>query len=189
MLDLVTALLILIGCGIALSMPNAFLHRAIPRFFCNFRNAKLGVFIIIMLGCWIASVVLHRPTPGIHDEFSYLLMGETFSHGHVANPAPPLPEFFDTFHELVHPVYASKYFAVQGLFLAVGDKLGGHPYIGLWLSSALACVAFMWMLEAWISPGWALLGGIILAVQYGIYSYWSQTYWGGFASVLHSRFG
>jgi len=40
------------------------------------------------------------------------------------------------------------------------------------------------MLRAWISPGWALLGGFIVVVQYGVYSYWSQTYWGGMAAAL-----
>ena len=95
-----------------------------------------------------------------------------------------MPEFFDTFHVLVHPLYASKYFPVQGVFLAVGEKLTGHPAVGVWLSSALACAALVWMLQAWINPGWAMLGGFIVVVQYGIYSYWSQTYWGGMAAAL-----
>lgn len=140
--------------------------------------------IVTLAACWLLSLVLHKPIPRIHDEFSYLLMGETFAHGHVANPSPPLPEFFDTFHVLVHPAYGSKYFPAQGIFLAIGERLAGHPAVGVWLSSALACAAFVWMLQAWISPGWALLGGLIVVIQYGIYSYWSQTYWGGMAAVL-----
>jgi hypothetical protein len=40
------------------------------------------------------------------------------------------------------------------------------------------------MLQAWIGPGWALLGGFLMALQYGIYSYWSQTYWGGMVAAL-----
>jgi len=51
-------------------------------------------------------------------------------------------------------------FPRSGVFLAVGEKLVGKPVIGLWLSSALACAALIWMLQAWISPGWALLGGL-----------------------------
>jgi len=111
-------------------------------------------------------------------------MGATIAHGHAANHAPPLSEFFDTFHVLVHPAYVSKYFPVQGIFLAFGEKLGRHPALGVWLSSALAIAALVWMLQSWISPDWALLGGFIVVVQYGVFSYWSQTYWGGMATAL-----
>jgi len=140
--------------------------------------------ILTLLGCWFLSFAIHQPVPRIHDEFSYILMGETLAHGRVANPPPPLPEFFDTFHVLVHPAYVSKYFPAQGVFLALGEKLAGHPAVGIWISSALACAALVWMLQAWIGPGWALLGGFIVVVQYGVYSYWSQTYWGGMAAAL-----
>jgi hypothetical protein len=132
----------------------------------------------------VSFVVFHEPAPRIHDEFSYFLMGDTLTQGHAATPAPPLPEFFDTFHVLVAPRYASKYFPVQGVFLALGEKLMGRPAVGVWLSSTVACAALVWMLEAWISPSWALLGGFIVAIQYGVYSYWSQTYWGGMATAL-----
>jgi hypothetical protein len=142
------------------------------------------IAVIALATCWFVSLMLHIPVPRVHDEFSYLLMGETFAHAHVANPSPPLPEFFDTFHVLVRPAYVSKYFPAQGMFLAVGERLAGYPVVGVWLSSALACAAFVWMLQAWISPGWALLGGFVVVIQYGVYSYWSQTYWGGMAAVL-----
>jgi hypothetical protein len=150
----------------------------------NSKFAMLGVAVLAFTGCVFFSAILREPVPRIHDEFSYELMGETLAHGHVANPSPPLPEFFDTFHILVRPAYVSKYFPAQGVFLALGDKLAGHPAVGVWLSSALACAALVWMLQAWIGPRWALLGGFIFAVQYGIYSYWSQTYWGGMATAL-----
>jgi hypothetical protein len=139
---------------------------------------------IALLGCLLVAAILHEPIRRTHDEFSYALMGETLAHGHVSNPVPPLTEFFDTFHVLMHPVYASKYFPAQGLFLALGEKLTGHPAVGLWLSSALACGAITWMLQGWISPGWGLLGGFVMVVQYGIFSYWSQTYWGGMVPAL-----
>jgi hypothetical protein len=139
---------------------------------------------VVFLGCVSVAAFLHEPVPRIHDEFSYLLMGDTFASGRVANPALPLPEFFETFHVLVRPVYVSKYFPAQGLFLGLAQKLTGHPVVGVWLSSALACAATCWMLQAWAGPAWALLGGFLMAVQIGIYSYWSQTYWGGMVAAL-----
>ena len=157
-------------------------------------NVKLGShssrFVLVsfaisaFVGCLLIAVVLHEPVPRGHDEFSYVLMGDTFAHGRLANATPPLPEFFDTFHVLVRPVYASKYFPVQRVFLAAGEKLTGHPAVGVWLSSALACAAMYWMLLAWIGPKWAMLGGFLMAVQYGIFSYWSQAYWGGMVAAL-----
>jgi hypothetical protein len=148
------------------------------------KSNLLCTALVTFWGCVLVAVILHEPIPRIHDEFSYALMGDTFAHGHMANPAPPLPEFFETFHVLVRPVYASKYFPAQGLFLALGQKLTGHPAVGVWLSSALACAAAVWMLEAWIGPGWALFGGLLLVLQNGIYSYWSQTFWGGMVAAL-----
>jgi len=151
--------------------------------------AKQGLVVVLVgcsafAGCVAVASLLHEPVPRIHDEFSYLLMGETLASGRVSNPAPPLPEFFDTFHELIRPVYVSKYFPAQGVFLALGQKLTGHPAVGVWLSSALACAAVCWMLQAWAGPLGGLLGGSLIVVQLGIFSYWSQTYWGGMVATL-----
>lgn len=137
-----------------------------------------------LLGCVAVAASIHWPVPRIHDEFSYLLMSETLADGHVANPSPPLSEFFDTFHVLVHPVYASKYFPAQGLFLALGEKLTGQPAVGIWLGSALACAVTCWMLQIWVGPVLGLLGGLLMVIQIGVYSYWSQTYWGGMVAAL-----
>ena len=143
-----------------------------------------GIAVASFTGCLLTAIILHEPFPRIHDEFSYILMGDTFAHGRLANPMPPVPEFFDTFHVLIHPVYASKYFPAQGLFLALGQQLTGRPAVGVWISSALACWATTWMLRAWIAPSWALLGGFLMLVQYGVFSYWSQSYWGGMVPAL-----
>ena len=142
------------------------------------------VAALSLLGCLSVSLILHEPVPRVHDEFSYALMADTFAHGRISNPAPPLPEFFETFHVIVRPVYASKYFPAQGLLMALGQKLTGHPAVGVWLSSALACAATYWMLRAWINPVWALVGALLMVVQYGFFSYWSQSYWGGMLAAL-----
>jgi len=136
------------------------------------------------LGCIAVGVRLHEPHPRINDEFSYLLMADTLSSGRTSNPAPPLTEFFDTFHVLMWPTYASKYFPAQGLFLATGEKLTSYPAVGVWLGSALASAAICWMLSTCISLTWGLLGGFLMAAQFGVFSYWSQSYWGGMVAAL-----
>ena len=153
------------------------------------RLAARKVFIIIFLFLLVISIrvtllnQLLLPNPGIHDEFSYLLMGDTFAHGRLANPPHPLWKSFETFHVLCYPAYASKYPVAQGIVLAIGQLLG-HPWIGVLLSAAAMVAAFVWMLQAWIPAKWALLSGILAAAKLCVASYWINSYWGGAVAAI-----
>lgn len=123
------------------------------------------------------------PLPRIHDEFSYILAGETFASGRVAFPPASSPGHFETIHELQRPTYVSKYPPAQGLALAIGIRLADSPRLGVWLSFAALGGALLWMLQAWAPPAWSLVAAWWTILLLGS-THWSYSYWGGAVPAL-----
>jgi hypothetical protein len=119
------------------------------------------------------------PIPFTTNDFSILLAADTFAHGRLTNPTPAMWTHFESIHITMQPTYMSMYFPAPGLIMAAGKVLFGHPWFGILITSALMCAALCWMLQAWLPPRWALLGGVLAILRLGLFSYWINTYTGG----------
>ena len=165
-----------------------------PRFACGwFRKIECGccrlavnrtatVLLVGMLAVVLRLAVLPIlpiPAPGYPDEFGYLLAGDTFAHGRLTNPTPPMWMHIENACIILKPTYMSKYPPGQGIFLGAGQLLFGHPFWGVCLSIGIMCAAICWMLQGWVPAPWALAGGILAALRLGMFSYWGNSYWGG----------
>jgi hypothetical protein len=162
------------------------------------RHRRLAVLLCGLVGfgasVWV-TLAFGPPEPNIQDEYSFLLQADTFAHGRLANPPHPLWRHFETFQIIQQPTYASKFPPAQGLFLAAGRVVTGHPIVGVWLSMGLACAALCWMLQAWFPPRWALVGTLVVGTRliasghpFGprdmCWGYWARGYFGGAVAVL-----
>jgi hypothetical protein len=180
--------LTLIAVAIAFALPRlgSVWFSAVERSFAQLaRRRRLAVLLVGATAFLLRLALLPLspiPQPFTPDDFSFLLSADTFASGRLANPTPAMWTHFESIHITMIPTYASMYFPAQGLLLAAGKVLTGEPWFGLLCVTALMCAAICWMLQAWLPPGWALLGGMLAVLRLGLFSYWINTYTGG-ASV------
>lgn len=177
--------LVLLSLLLALTIPtfgSRWFEKIEYRFAQLSRRQILSVVLVGTLALALRATMLPLapiPEPVVQDEFGYLLSADTFAHGRLTNPTHPMWEHFETFHVIFQPTYASIYPPAPGLLLAAGQLATGSPFWGVWLSIGLMCAAITWMLQAWISAEWALLGGFLAVLRFGVFGYWANGYWGG----------
>lgn len=186
----VSLIILAIVLGLFWKAPAAFrkLHYTADRLLgllTRHRGVAIAIAALTPVLLRIALLPWHPiPAPSIHDEFSYLLASDTFAHGRVTNPPHPLFQFFETYHVLPSPTYMSKYPPAQGLILALGQVLFGHPWWGVLIGIGLMAGACCWMLQGWLPGKWAFLGAIAIGLQFGVGHAWANSYWGGAPAAI-----
>lgn len=158
------------------------LLRHIEILFARFARRRALAIISVAALAFAASAMIAASKgarePEVTDEFSYLLAADTYARGRLSNPVHPMWTHFESIHVIHEPTYASKYPPGQGMILAAGKLIAGHPIFGVWMSIAVACGAICWMLMAWVPPRWAIMGGV-MTLFHPMFIEWSQSYWGG----------
>ena len=175
-----------IACAVPKLGANKFqsLEGAISRFALHRRQAILFCSVLPVLVRFALLPILRVPEPIIADEFGYLLLANTFASGRLTNPAHPLWKFFEGNYILHQPAYTSQYPFASAIPMAIAEIFGATPWLGVCLGVGLMCGLICWMLQAWVPPKWALLGGLVAIGQFSIVTPWMNTYWGGSTAAI-----
>ena len=182
------AVAVCVAAGLLFSGFYPRILRSAERAFTEFANHRTQALICVGLLPLIVRIallpVLGIPEPRVHDEFGYLLIADTFASGRLTNPTHPLWQRFEEAYIFHQPTYTAKYPVAPAVLMALAKFLGGHPWLGVWFGAGLMCAMICWMLEGWLPPKWALLGGLLAVCRFTIVSSWMNTYWGGATAAI-----
>lgn len=184
----IASLILLVA--VALLRPMTF-DRAFARFegrlgqLAEAKRLHLVVVFVLAVGLRVVLLPLLgiRP-PFVADEYSILMQARLMAMGKWSLPTDPLWPHFEEMHVIVQPVLAAIYFPGRSLPLTLGLLVFGQPWVGILLTMAALATAVTWMLQAWVRPLTALLGGILVILHLGLFSYWVNGYWGGAITAL-----
>ena len=120
------------------------------------------------------------PYPFIPDDFSFLLAADTFASGRLTNPTPAMWMHFESIHITMKPTYMSMYFPAQGLVLAAGKVLIGHPWFGILVMTATHVCSHLsgCCRRGFRHPGRLLGGTARRPATRALFSYWINSYSG-----------
>ena len=163
---------------------SAYLKPFLREFGQRTRLCMAGLFALAIASRLALFAQSPTPIPSGADDFGYLLLGDTLAHFRLANATHPQHPFFEAVFVLQQPSYASIYPLGQGMFLAFGELLFRNAWVGVLLSGGLFCVLCYWMLRAWVTAPWALVGGLLAVMEFGPLCSWTNSYWGGFPSAI-----
>src|SRR5439155_12977923 len=125
---------LLIACTYPTLGSNRF--KKMERGFCGLARRRgvsvvvIGTTALVLRAAMLP--VLPIPEPIVHDEFGYLLAADTYVHGRLTNPTHPMWVHFETFSILQKPTYQCFAQPAQGMILALGKVVFGHPFWGVW---------------------------------------------------------
>lgn len=184
--DLFELILVALCVAIAFARPlwfQGWFSRAEQALLALSRRPWICVLVLFVLPISLRLLLLPVyavPSPLISDEYAYLLQSDTFSHGRLTNPSPPFPDRFASVYVMTEPTYTAEYQPAQGMVLAAGQALTGVPWSAILASMGVLCIVVYWALLAWLPGQWAFSGAlVIVAVEFGVLSYWMNSYWGG----------
>lgn len=160
------------------------LERAFDRFARQRTRAILFTCALPLLLRLAVLPALGIPEPRVADEFGYLLLADTFASGRLTNPTHSFWQHFETIYVFHQPSYNAIYPIAPAALLTVAKLLGVNPWFGVWFGAGLMCGLICWMLQGWVPPKWALLGGLLAVSRFTVVSPWMNTYWGGAAAAI-----